>query len=270
MIDRDKLIASFEEIIGWPYESPGTNDRNGIDCSGAFVRAFRTQGGSIYHGSNTIYRQYCSETGKITSISQLQPGMAVFKHRNDGNEPDKFKKDGIGNLYHIGLVTFVSPLRIIHATPPKAKVDYELGNWGYWGKLKDVDYEGGTNMGSMDDVLYVAEVTAPTGNTVNLRKAASKDAEVLDKVPIGAHASVYKETGDWAQVRCAGKLGYMMREFLVDVESIPDTIALPQREEDKIVTVMMGREQLQALIDTANRFYSEDARAAITALNNAL
>ena len=79
MLDVKKLVASVESCLGWPYVSPGTNDQNGIDCSGLFVKAFRDQGGSIYHGSNSIYRKYCSEKGKLTSVSQLRVGMAVFK-----------------------------------------------------------------------------------------------------------------------------------------------------------------------------------------------
>ena len=78
MLDVNKLIVSVEECLGWPYVSPGTNDSRGIDCSGLFVKAYRDQGASIYHGSNTIYRKYCSEKGKLSSVSQLKPGMAVF------------------------------------------------------------------------------------------------------------------------------------------------------------------------------------------------
>ena len=44
MIQLDRLIADFEDCIGWPYAAPGTNDHRGIDCSGMFVRAFRLQG----------------------------------------------------------------------------------------------------------------------------------------------------------------------------------------------------------------------------------
>ena len=50
-------------MLSWPYVSPCTNDSRGIDCSGLFVKAYRDQGASIYHGSNTIYRKYCSEKG---------------------------------------------------------------------------------------------------------------------------------------------------------------------------------------------------------------
>ena len=113
MLDVKKLCASAEECLGWPYVSPGTNDSRGIDCSGLFVKCFRDQGASIYHGSNTIYRKYCSEKGKLTSVSQLRPGMAVFKW--NPNTPEKFN-DGLGDFQHIGLVVSVNPLRIIHAS----------------------------------------------------------------------------------------------------------------------------------------------------------
>ena len=69
MLDVNKLIVSVEECLGWLYVSPGTNDSRGIDCSGLFVKAYRDQGASIYHGSNTIYRKYCSEKGKLTNVS---------------------------------------------------------------------------------------------------------------------------------------------------------------------------------------------------------
>ena len=76
MIDIPQLIADFEACIGWPYKSPGTNDDRGIDCSGMFVRAFRLQGESIYHGSNTIWRRHLAEKGPIRSASDLQHDVA--------------------------------------------------------------------------------------------------------------------------------------------------------------------------------------------------
>lgn len=134
MIDIPQLIADFEACIGWPYKSPGTNDERGIDCSGMFVHAFRLQGESIYHGSNTIWRRHLAEKGPIRSASDLQPGMAVFKWKEA--TPAKFS-DGLGDFCHIGLVTSVSPLRIVHASTEgmKVKADTKLGKWRYWGVL---------------------------------------------------------------------------------------------------------------------------------------
>lgn len=154
MLNRDKLIQSFNEIIGWPYVSPGTNDRNGIDCSGAFVRAYQAQGASIYHGSNRIIRRYCSDAFRVTSENELEPGMAVWKWRNDGKEPAEYKPGGgyydpdlLGNYYHIGLVVSINPLRIVHASTPVAKVDTSLKGvsgtpWSWAAHLSAVDYSG--------------------------------------------------------------------------------------------------------------------------------
>lgn len=161
MINRDKLIQAFRDIVGWPYASPGSNSQKGIDCSGAFVRAYKVQGQSIYHGSNTIYRKYCSKTGAVDKVSALLPGMAVFKRRTDGAEPGKYQGDGVGNMYHIGLVCSVDPLQIIHATTPIAKLDTKLGNWSHWGLLSAVDYEA----------------TEEEGNIVNTRNTIRKGAK---------------------------------------------------------------------------------------------
>ena len=138
MIDIDKLIADFEDCIGWPYASPGSNDQRGIDCSGMFVRAYRLQGQRIYHGSNTIWRKHLSRKGRIDSVSDLQPGMAVFKWKKE--TPAKFRDDE-GDFCHIGLVTSVRPLRIVHASTEgmKVKTDSKLGKWKYWGVLAAAD-----------------------------------------------------------------------------------------------------------------------------------
>ena len=134
MIDIEQLISDFEDCIGWPYASPGTNDERGIDCSGMFVRAYRLQGQRIYHGSNTIWRKYLKDKGPISSLQDLQPGMAVFKWKAE--TPSKFS-DNEGDFCHIGLVTSVNPLRIVHASTEgmQVKVDKKLGKWKYWGVL---------------------------------------------------------------------------------------------------------------------------------------
>ena len=155
MIDIDKLIADFEDCIGWPYASPGSNDQRGIDCSGMFVRAYRLQGQRIYHGSNTIWRKHLSRKGRIDSVSDLQPGMAVFKWKKE--TPAKFRDDE-GDFCHIGLVTSVRPLRIVHASTEgmKVKEDSKLGKWKYWGVLAAADMPVVPNESdSVDAVLPV-------------------------------------------------------------------------------------------------------------------
>ena len=223
MLDVNKLIASAESCLGWPYVSPGTNDARGIDCSGLFVKCFRDQGASIYHGSNTIYRKYCSEKGKLTSVSQLRPGMAVFKW--NPNTPEKFN-DGLGDFQHIGLVTNVNPLRIVHASTGTMCVttDTSIVKWKYWGWLKDVAKpdEQEEDEEPMAETQY-ATVTADSGSTVNMRTKAKSSAALVERVPIGARVEVLGTVGSWTKVKFGSRTGYMMTRFLTaEEEQEPD------------------------------------------------
>ena len=229
MLDVNKLIASVEECLGWPYVSPGTNDSRGIDCSGLFVKAYRDQGASIYHGSNTIYRKYCSEKGKLSSVSQLKPGMAVFKW--NPNTPEKFN-DGLGDFQHIGLVTSVNPLRIVHASSAAGCVttDTKLGKWTYWGWLKDVAKTDSLpptpaepTEGDEEPMAEFATVIADSGSTVNMRSKAKSTAALVERVPLGARVEVLGTCGSWTKVKFGSRTGYMMTKFLIaEDEQEPD------------------------------------------------
>ena len=228
MLNVNKLIASVEECLGWPYVSPGTNDSRGIDCSGLFVKAYRDQGASIYHGSNTIYRKYCSERGKLTNVSQLKPGMAVFKW--NPNTPEKFD-DGLGDFQHIGLVTSVNPLRIVHASSAAGCVttDTKLGKWACWGWLKDLakadsqpipddPYEPTEGDEEPMATTEFAIVIADSGSTVNMRTKARSTAALVERVPIGARVEVLGTCGSWTKVKFGSRAGYMMTKFLTAEE----------------------------------------------------
>lgn len=247
MLDVKKMIASAEEALGWPYVTPGSNNKDGIDCSGLFVKIARDQGASLYHGSNTIFHQQCSETGKLTSVSQLQPGMAVFKLKAwTGSESDKKNKwygHEPGNISHIGLVVGTNPLRIIHASSEKKKVvaDNKLGKWAYWGKLKLVKYnsvpekKGDDIMNdTMNDVME-AVVYADSGSSVKMRNKPSTSSGLYWDVPIGIVVTVLNKNEEWTQIEANGRTGYMMTKFLrfEDVASVDDAITVSKAEVQK-------------------------------------
>lgn len=243
MLDLNKMIDSAHECIGWPYESPGTNDKNGIDCSGMFVKMYRDQGAKIYHGSNTIFREYCSETGKITSAKDLQVGMAVFKCKpwTDADKGNKWYGTEPGNLSHIGFVTSVNPLEITHCTSPVAKTDSTIGKWAYWGKLKDVDYGGSPSPEPGPDpeptpVTKTMYVYAENGKPVNMRRKASKQAALVERVPVGASVIWQKDNGNgWAYVKYHGFVGWMMDCYLVSEPTpapSPDPSPDPEPDPD--------------------------------------
>ena len=103
------------------------------DCSGLFSWAFKQLGGYMYHGSNTMYKSYCTDKGKLsggkrTDGQTLKPGSAVFT----GTENDHG---------HVGL--FIGGDTVIEAKGTQAgviKSKVTDKKWTFWGELKGVDY----------------------------------------------------------------------------------------------------------------------------------
>lgn len=101
------------------------------DCSGAFVYAYKKEGASIYHGSDTIFKKYCSSKGKLVKGQRedrepIKPGTAVFLYDD-------------GKRHHIGL--YVGNDTVIEAKGTiYGVVVSRLNHWDEWGELKDVDY----------------------------------------------------------------------------------------------------------------------------------
>ena len=233
-ITVQQLISAVESALGWPYKSPGSNDQNGIDCSGLFVYAYRLYGLSIYHGSNTIYRSSCSAKGKISSVGTLRPGMAVFKW--NAATPEKFR-DNLGDFQHIGLVTSVNPLRIVHASSVSGCVttDTKLGKWKYWGWLKDVEQPASqsipttaTDLGSLpkasapeqsqpaqaDDGEPRVLISAPNGGKVNIRSGNGTSYRRISAVPSGTTLEyIAKAQNGWYAVKYGQQIGWVSGEY---------------------------------------------------------
>ena len=253
-LNVDKLIDSAVSCLGWPYVSPGSNDENGIDCSGLFVKSYRDQDAWIYHGSNTIFHNHCSSVKKISSKKDLRPGMAVFKLKpwTDADKDNKWYGTPPGNLYHIGMVTSINPLVITHATPPKCTQDKKIGSWAYCGYLKDVMYPDGTTisdpaeMEADDDLQADAPATnkpaadesgagndsgesvelmtvwANNGKSIHMRARPTKSCKLYDDVPCGAEVEVVvlnytrdKYGNPWSMVNYGKRKGwFIMTDFL--------------------------------------------------------
>ncbi len=96
------------------------------DCSGLFVWAYGVLGERIYHGSNTIFRKYLSNSGALTHGIELPRGAAVFK------------KSG-GRRTHIGLYTGSGMCIEAHSTR-QGVIRSSIGDWDEWGSLAAADY----------------------------------------------------------------------------------------------------------------------------------
>ena len=223
-ISLKQFLSDLADCLGWPYVSPGGTGKDcsasGIDCSGMIVRAYKLQGAKIYHGSNTIWRDgSLSSKGKLTSVSQLQPGYAVFKWSS--TDTAKYP-DGQGDFHHIGVVESVSPLKIIHASSAKGKVveDTSIKAWSHWGKLAKVDYGEAATVSEVDTVSgaapSVSGIVIGSGR-LNMRKKPSKSAAYIVQIEPGETVTILKTNcgaSGWYYISYGKYAGYVMSKFI--------------------------------------------------------
>lgn len=125
------------------------------DCSGLAYWAFGQLGGYVYHGSNTIWKQYVTgrsglKNGKRADGKTILPGDPVFKKRTE---------NGAVNRHHIGY--FVGGDTVIEAKSTYAGVvTSKLSDWHETAHWLNVEYENG--------VIFMAKPV--------LRKGASGDS----------------------------------------------------------------------------------------------
>ena len=104
------------------------------DCSGLFSWAFRQLGGYMYHGSDTMFRKYCTSKGELkkgkrTDGATLKPGTAVFVWNGK-----KYSHVGL----FVGRETVIEAMGTINGVTT-SKVT--AGKWTHWGELTGVFYE---------------------------------------------------------------------------------------------------------------------------------
>lgn len=222
------LIADFRLMLSehWAYREGGAQ-QNSVDCSGAFVWAYRQHGLSMYHGSNRMARVEVVSLIPI-NVAQIVPGMAAFKHHAPGekgyNLPAgympgaEYYNGDLNDYYHVGLVD-TDTSRVLNAqSSATGFVSSPITQgWSHVAMLRQVDYGAGAPVPEQPDLpgISTATVYAANGLPVKLRRTASTKLPYLTQVPVGATVTLRGETKNgWTPVTYDGRDGYMMSEFL--------------------------------------------------------
>lgn len=221
MIPVNDLIAQFQRMYHehWRY-TWGAATEGDVDCSGAFVWAYRQFSQSIAHGSNAIARNAVTQ---LLPVSQAKPGMAAFKYYEPGhpkwNLPAKYRKGGasyngdLNDYYHIGLVD-TDGKHVLNAQGEKAGFTRtKLSAWGAVGYLKAVEYTKG------DIPMESMVVTASNGKPVAVRKGDSTEAMVITRLPVGTVVQAFMDIGGWREIQFENIDGWMMSKFLKPVQA---------------------------------------------------
>jgi hypothetical protein len=250
VIDVKDFVGKIREIASEQpkYRLGGDGSDGTCDCIGLIIGAIRRAGGQWegIHGSNWAARNAMEQLNKKLDATQLQIGWAVFKAKAPGESgydlPSRYDDDDERmDFYHVGVVTGVEPLQITHCTSSGAvdgiAMDNKQGAWIYGGPLQIVDY------GEEMEKVY-AEVTAPSGTTVNMRKTPVPNGTLVDRVPVGDQVEVLSSQLTWTLIKWSGKTGYMMTKHL-------KTKGGEEIEEAAVVTIKLSegaaKELLKAL-----------------------
>ena len=173
------------------------------DCSGMFHWAFKQLGGYMYHGSNTMFRQYTTANGKLSKGQrddgqELKKGTAVFVYHQD---EDKYS--------HVGL--YIGNGQVIEASSTQVgviKSQVTNKKWTHWGELKGVNYNGG-------DTPVPEGYAVVTGKRVALRTQPATELKIITRIDTGKTVKLeVPPPSEWEYVSYQGKTGYMMKKFL--------------------------------------------------------
>jgi len=241
MIPVADLIAVFEQMYRehWAYDW-GAARKGCVDCSGAFVYAYKQFGQSIAHGSNNIARNYVRS---LQGIEAAEPGMAAFKVREPGQSgydlPARYADSSDKNdYYHIGLVDS-SGRYVLNAKSVKAGFSRDpIEKWGCVGRLKAVEYGSVIPMEKQTMI-----VTCTPGEKVRLRAVPSTSGSTLTQIPNGTTVLAGEDEDGWRPVQYGSKSGYMMDRFLRPMTPSEDA------SEAGMISVTLPRELWEQLRD---------------------
>lgn len=203
----------------WEYVA-NSAEEGAVDCSGAFYYWYRRNGSYMYHGSNTMWRDYTTVKGKIGEI-ELIPGMAVWR-RKDWTLADfgnKYYNDKVGNYHHVGL--YIGNGKCIDAKGTKyGIVESDISKWDYAGRLKNTDYDTEVIIMPEEEARQFGIVaTQKTG--LNLRQSPTTKSSILSEIPKGTKIPIYEESDGWMKTVYSGKTGWVSADYINRVEEQP-------------------------------------------------
>ena len=187
------------------------------DCSGVMVYIWRQHGMSIYHGSNTIRRQYCEPVQK-----DPKPGYAAFKVKNGDD------------YHHIGIVA-ADGLNVYESKGTQTGfVMSAASSWDCFAAFKDVAYvSSDEDKQGGDAVIYQAEVTTKSGG-LNIRSGPGEQYSVIGRMAKGEIVDVLEEQDGWAHI-IDGKEGWSSMTYLTRIpEKTPETEPTDDRPNETV------------------------------------
>lgn len=242
MVMASDLAEAGYKYLGVPYSQ--------MDCQAFVERCLADLGlHENLPGSNAWYRRMSwvgSPEACKAAYGFIPPGAFLFILEHNGKEPEKYRKDGIGNASHIGIYTAMKKGAIHSSASRGCVAESEFhgktipnGGWNRIGLWDQIDYgrsiSGGEDaaMDEMEDVLVHTG-----GGPLNLRK--SPGGALIDRIPDGDTVDVYEKGPEWCRIGWHGLGGYVATQYLVFEGDTGDLIQVSRTELQEIYDKLGG------------------------------
>ena len=217
-----------------PYHLGGSSP-TGMDCQGMVKYCIRKAGGKMdITGSNAMWRQACVWKGTLAeakNVGKLVPGALLFIVEKSGQEPDRYKGDGLGDASHVGVYIGEKEIYSIDASKSKGKVvaraEHDATHmWTHAAWFREVDYtpdrvipypDEFETLGIEEEYLFkppeytshllnhailprLVRVSTISGR-LNLRKLPHEESYRLGGIEPGTIAEVLDSVGEWMKLR---------------------------------------------------------------------
>ena len=242
-IPVNELISCFERMRDEHWDYCLNSAREGcVDCSGAFVWAYKQFDKTILHGSNSIARL---SVGDLLSISYARPGMVAVKVKDwtDDDDTNRWYDSEPGNVYHIGLVIQNgSEMNVIEAKGAKwGVVQTKLDNkWKFVAYLDEVDYTQ-----KMEETIMEYKYTGSirlTSGYVHLRSQPNITSKSIAKLYHGEAVEIGDSSQpNWYAIKDeAGNEGYVYSKYVVIENEIQSDDQMDSGFSGIVITDSLG------------------------------
>lgn len=170
------------------------------DCA-QLTRAAAAAGGvTLVSGATSQWTK--TDWQERGEIADMPDGEVLFLYRRQKGSSTTMQHTGVA----LGDGMAVHARGTEYGVVLQAVAEYP---WTHWARPVWPDEK---EMPEVDEVLYRATVTAPSGNTVNVRLVP--DGEIVDRLAIGSTVNVVSEVNGWSRVYYEEKAGWMKSAFL--------------------------------------------------------
>ena len=178
--------------------------------SNALLAVEETAGQVLYYNNQLITTCSYSNSngGRIKSSKEVWGGERAWLI----SKPDPYD-NGPGNGHGVGMSQWGAKEMANRGFDYKQILNFYYPNTIIKNNYGDINQEP-----EVIKVAYQAKVTAPSGNSVNMRQSPSSAAKVLTQVAIGQIVDITGAADDWSKITWNGKTGYMMTKFLQKID----------------------------------------------------